>query len=492
MTTHRAGRGLSAPRIVFLVVAAAAPMAALVGLVPLQYALGNGAGAPGAFVIAGLVLLCFGVGYAAMARRITNTGGFYTFICRGLGRAPGVAAACVALIAYTAVGLQLAAGFGYFMQITFAQAGVSVPWEVFTALGVAASGFLSYRRVDLSAKVLGTLMACEIGVLLILDFAVLGHRGTGALPLTSFEPDTVFTSGLAVSLLVAFGSFIGFESAALYGEESRDPKRTIPVATYWALGVITVFYGITSWIGVGAVGADRVHSVAGKELGNYFFALDDQYVNSTMTSIMAVLLCTSIFASLLAIQNAASRYIYALGRERILPGWFGQAHTTHESPARATLVITALNAVVPGIFAVAGLDPYLNLATSMAGLGTIGIIVLQAAAAAAVIGFFRRHPDRHWWRTLLAPAIGLAGLVYAGVLVVGHFSLLTGTTSAIVNDLPWLVLAAAVLGLGYARWLKANKPAVYGALAADEHTSPTSESPYPESGPTLIAGSPTS
>ncbi|WP_416985996.1 hypothetical protein [Streptomyces sp. T028] len=200
MATPSGTRDLSASRIVFLVVAAAAPMAALVGVVPLQCALGNGAGAPGAFVIAGLVLLCFGVGYAAMARRITNTGGFYTFICRGLGRTPGVAAAFVALIAYSAVGLQLVGGFGYFMQITFAQVGVSVPWEVFTALGVAASGILSYRRIDLSAKVLGTLMVCEIGVLVILDFAVVGRRGTDALPLESFQPGTVFTAGLAVSL----------------------------------------------------------------------------------------------------------------------------------------------------------------------------------------------------------------------------------------------------------------------------------------------------
>ncbi|MDT7663594.1 MAG: hypothetical protein QOD04_3150, partial [Pseudonocardiales bacterium] len=64
----------------------------------------------------------------------------------------------------------------------------------------------------------------------------------------------------------------------------------------------------------------------------------------------------------------------------------------------------------------------------MAGLGTLGILVLQAAAAASVIGFFARRPDRHWWRTRLAPAIGLAGLVAATILVIRKFSVLTRTS----------------------------------------------------------------
>jgi len=72
--------GLTTPRIVFLVVAAAAPMAAMVGTVPLAFAIGDGAGTPAVFVFAGLTLLCFSVGYAAMSRRVVNTGAFYTYI----------------------------------------------------------------------------------------------------------------------------------------------------------------------------------------------------------------------------------------------------------------------------------------------------------------------------------------------------------------------------------------------------------------------------
>ena len=92
---------LSTGRVVFLVIAAAAPMAAMVGNVPLALVYGNGAGLPAAYLIAAVVLLCFSVGYAAMSRRVINTGAFYTYIAQGIGRPPAIGAGLLAVAAYT-------------------------------------------------------------------------------------------------------------------------------------------------------------------------------------------------------------------------------------------------------------------------------------------------------------------------------------------------------------------------------------------------------
>ena len=105
---------LAHTKIVFLVVAAAAPMASMVGIVPLAFVLGAGAATPAAFAICGLILICFSVGYAAMRGRTAESGGFYPYVARGLGRPPAVAAALVAVIAYNAVAVELVAGLGYF------------------------------------------------------------------------------------------------------------------------------------------------------------------------------------------------------------------------------------------------------------------------------------------------------------------------------------------------------------------------------------------
>jgi amino acid transporter len=463
---------LSTPKIVFLVVAAAAPMASMVGTVPLAFAIGNGAGFPAMFVFAGLTLLCFSVGYAAMSRRIVDTGGFYTYIGAGLGKRAAVGGGLVAVIAYNAATVGLAGAFAYFAQLAGQAFGLDLPWPVWAGVGLLAMGLLGYRAIDLSVRVLAVLMLAEVGILVLLDGAVIARHGFASFPGVSFSPGAVFGTAVGVSLMFAFISYIGFESAALYGEEARNPKKSVPRATYISVVLVSVFYALSSWVGVGAVGPDRLQAAAGEQQGMLFFNLSDDYLGTAITGIMQLLLVTSLFAGMLAMHGAANRYLFVLGRERVLPRFLGAARAKSGSPHKASLTQTAFCVLVVAIFAVAGADPYLGLSTTMIGLGTLGIIVIQAAAAVSVIGFFTRRSGRHWWRTFLAPGLGFAGLAVSAVLLVGNFSLLTGSTNPIVAQLPWVLLAAAVFGVGYATWLKARRPERYTTLAAGAERDP--------------------
>lgn len=462
---QRLRRTLSTPKIVFLVIAAAAPLAAMVGTVPLAFAIGDGPGVPAMFAFAGITLLCFSVGYAAMSRRIVNAGGFYTYIGCGLGRIPAVGGGLVAVVAYNTATVGLVGAFAYFAQLVAASHGWNIPWEWWGAGGILVMAVFGYRQIDISARVLSVLMVGEVAILAVLDAAILLRKHGSALPATSFSPHTVFAAGIGVSMMFAFISFIGFESAALYGEESRNPKRSIPLATYLSVIIIAVFYAFTSWSAVGAVGAGRVKNVANQQLGNLFFQLSGDYLDQTATTIMQVLLCTSLFAGMLALHNASNRYMFVLGRDRVLPRWLDAVHGKHGAPHRASLVQTGFTVVMVAAFAAAGLDPYVNLATAMLGVGTLGIVVLQASAALSVLGFFRRDPERHWWRTTLAPLLGVAGLATSAVLLVRNFPVLTGTSNVVVNSLPWLILACAVGGACYALWLRSARPRRYDGLA---------------------------
>jgi amino acid transporter len=205
--------------------------------------------------------------------------------------------------------------------------------------------------------------------------------------------------------------------------------------------------------------------VARHQLGNLFFKISDEFASPALTLVMQLLLVTSLFAAILALHNATNRYMFVLGRERVLPGWLGHVHSRHASPYRASMVQTAINILVIGTFAVAGLNPYTNLATSMIGLGTLGIVALQGATSLAVIGFFRNRSDRHWWRTFVAPGLGAVGLITGVILLVRNFSVLTGTHNVVVSALPWLLPAAVIGGVGYALWLRSSHPARYAGLA---------------------------
>jgi amino acid transporter len=464
-TTSTARGSLTTPKIVFMVIAAAAPLAAIIGTVPLMLARGNGAGVPGAFVLAGVTLMLFAIGYAGMARRVVNTGAFYTYVAHGLGRSVAVVAALFAVIAYNAQTVGIVGGFGFFTQL-----GLGVPWWLAALGAVAVVGVLGYRKVDLSARVLAVLMLLEILLLGLLDVGIVARLGTAAFPLHALAPGTVISAGLPIAVLFSFSCFIGFESAALYAEETADPTRTIPRATYAAVTVIGAFYALTAWAAVGAeqqAGIDRLRHESADQVGKLYFDLMTRYVGDWASALLSVMLLTSLLAAILATHNAAARYMFALGRERVLPQLLGGTHPRHLSPHRASLTQTVLSAVIVLLFAVAGLDPYIGLASSMIGLGTLGIVALQALAAFSVVAYFRREGGGHWFGSGIAPALGGIGLAGAVLLTAVNFRVLSNSGAWLLNALPVIYLLAAVVGVGYARWLRRTRREIYDAIAGD-------------------------
>jgi amino acid transporter len=434
---------LSTPRIVFLVIAAAAPLASMIGNLPIALARGNGVGTPGAFLIAGIILLCFAVGYAAMSRRIVNTGAFYTYITEGLGAAAGIGSAYTALIAYLAFTFGLAAFLGYFTALVLGQAGLHVPWPVYAAVGLVLVAVLGYRSIDLSSLILGALMVGEVLILALFDAAVIGAKQAAALPLAALAPQHVLTPGLGVSLMVAFTCFIGFESAALYGEEAQDPKRSIPIATYTAVISIAGFYLFTAWVTIGAILPGDVGARASAENGELMFNVFTRYGGDVLTDIMGLLVCLSLLASYLAIHNAAARYIFALGREWLLFPYFGEAHPKHGSPSRASLAVSVMTLIAILPFAVSGLDPFKAGVPVLIGFGSFGIIFLQAFAAIAILVFLRREGGVPLW-VMAATWFGMLGLVGATLFVGYYFRLLATNDSVLVAVLP-LVFPLIVL-----------------------------------------------
>ncbi len=454
----RLGRTLGAPKVVFMVVAAAAPLVAMAGTVPLSMGSGNGAGVPGAYLVAMLTLLCFSVGYAAMARSITGGGGFYGYLARGLGRPVAAGGSVLALTGYNGLVAALGGGIGYFLT---EEGGAPGPWWAWSLGAVVVMGALGYRNVDLSAKVLGVLMVCETGALLAFDIAVLAHEGLGAFEVTSFAPGTVLSGAPGVAFMFAFGSFVGYEAAALFSEETKDPVRTVPRATYAAVTVIGLFYTLTSWLMVGAVGADDARAVAHAKEGDLFFDLSEQQLGETAGALFGLLVITSIFASLLAGHQAAGRYVFALARDGLAPARLGAVHPRHGSPYASSLAQTGFTLVVIALFAAFGLDPYKTLVTVMSGLSTLGIVLLQALTSIACVAYFRRSGSGGVLGTLVVPVLGCLGLLFAAALILVNFKTLAHTDSAAINALPYAVLAAAVAVGCYALWLRKSDEARY-------------------------------
>jgi len=454
--------------IAFFVISAAAPLTAMAGGAPVAMLLGNGAGIPFAYVIVAVLLLIFAVGYTAMARHHTSTGAFYSYVARGLGQRAGGIAALIALLGYNAMQIGLYGLFGAaasgFME---AQFGVAWPWWSYVLIAGVIIGFLGYRQVDLSVKVLGVLVAAEFLIVVVLDLAVIikGGQGGGAgLSMSSFSMDSLMSGSLAIALLFNSASFIGFEATTIYSEEARDPKRTVPRATYAAVLTIGLFYTVTTWLMVNAQGADGlVDHIGGltPDPTAFLFEISGIYLGELPTTIMTVLFATSVFAALLAFHNAVARYFFALGREGLLPTPLGHTHKIHLSPHKGSVSQSVLALVVIVVFIVAGQDPVLALFTWLTQLGTLAILVLMALSSAAVTAFFARHKglDTNPWRTTVAPIIGTVALGSVSVYAASQFGVLIGSPdSPLAWALPSLIVVAALVGLALALRLRSTSP----------------------------------
>ena len=438
--------------IVFFVVAAAAPLAATLGASPVAFAV-LGVGAPGAYLLIGIVLFLFAIGYAAMSRYVTSSAGFAAYLEAAFGRVAGFVGAAVALLAYNCMLLGLYGLFGFLASAIAADLfGLELDWKVWTLLACAVVAAFGYLEINLSAKVLGVLMVGEVLILLIFDAAVIFQGGADGVTLEAFYPSNVFADGIGIAILFAAASFVGFEATAIYGEEAKDPERTVPRATYVAVLLIAIFYTLSTWAISLAYGGKPVQAAAAADPGGFVFAANTVFVGKLSTDVMNVLLITSTFAVLLAFHNTLSRYMFALARSGVLPAALGRTHARSQAPHRASLIGTVITLVVLAGFMLADADPFAQLYAWLVGVGTLGVVLIQAVTAVAVIVFFRRERRDQFrvWTCAVAPALGAAGLFGAAYLAIDNWDILTGATGGVPAQLPWLVAIAAVIGVIWA------------------------------------------
>ena len=437
-------------QIVFFVIAAAAPLTGMLGIIPVAIRLGNGAGVPGAFVAAGAILLIFSVGYAAMSRHVVNAGAFYAYLAQGLGSSLGVGGAFVAVVSYTAMQVGVYALFGFFATVILNPLlMLQVPWYVYSAVAIALVQFLGMRKLDLSGFVLGLFITLEMGILLALSVSIVLHGGgPQGFNLRPFSLHEVLSGHPGIAIMFALASFVGFEATAIYGEESRNPTRTVPLATYAAVSIIMVFFAFVTWAIISSYGVDHVVAAAFADPGNFWFAKSDAYLGRVGTGIMRALLLSSIFACLLAFHNTITRYLYALGREGLMWGFLAHVHPRFQSPYKASYVQTGC-AVLGLLGAVmSGADPLTVVFSWTSAFATIGIVGLQFLVSAAVIVFFRRNGlDRRVWNTVVAPVLGMVGLGYALYLLIVNLPALSGSEDGFVRSFPWIMLAVMVVGV---------------------------------------------
>lgn len=469
---------LSTIALVFLIIAAAAPLTVVAGGVPTNFVVSGLMGVPIGYLALGVVLLLFSVGYGKMSSSVRNTGAFFAYVAEGLGNRNGMAAAILALVSYNLMQIGLYGVFGFGLSSTLdSWFSINLPWWAAALLGWIAVAFLGVKNIDLSAKILGILVSLEFAVVLAVVLLALFNPPEG-ITTETIQPGQFLAPGAGVLLAFAIAAFMGFESAGIYSEESANPEKSVPRATYIAVTVISVFYAVSTWAFAQGIGPSNVFKAAEEHGPDLMFVWLNNFsvLGADIASFLFVL---SSFAALLAFHNAAARYFFALGRAGFFPKALGNTGA-NGAPRIGSLVQTTLALVVLVIFALAGIDselgdlfPILTLFTWLNMGAAIGLVFLLTITSVSVLTWINREQANYSiWVKWIAPVLSTIGLFAIFYLVLSNFGLMIGDTGPKQLEwlIPTLVISSGVIGFAYAELLRRQNPEAYQQLGKISYT----------------------
>jgi amino acid transporter len=390
-----------------------------------------------AFLGAVITIILTSYSFIEFSREFAHAGSVYVFNGISFGARMGFLSTWGLMLTYTAFTVASTAEVGLFFQTFLGLVGVSVHW-IFPALAAAALiWFLAHREVRLSTRT--TLVVEGVSVLLILALAVviLGRGGAHGLSLTPFQIPKAGFSAVALASVFGFLSFAGFEGAATLGEETGNPKRSIPRAILAAVLFTGTFYLVISYTQAVGFGLDDKGVAAFAGSTSPLVDLAKSYLGTTMAIVISLGATVSAFASALGTGLGASRLLFALGRDGFGPSALGRVHPTHASPfvAVATIMCIAIafdliliEQTGAAVFAYAGT------------VGVLSLLLVYLATQVAAIKLFRSIGR---WRgaqpVIPLLAIGLLGYaLYANVYPI---------PPAPYNYFPYGVLAWVLVGI---------------------------------------------
>ncbi|SMX84778.1 MULTISPECIES: APC family permease [unclassified Brevibacterium] len=473
-----ASLGLNSRRIgtlalVFMIIAASAPLTVVAGGVPSNFAVTGLLGIPLSFIVLGVVLVLFAIGYAAMSRHVHNAGAFFAYISKGLGKPVGMGAALTALVAYNSLQIGISGMFGFvFSSFLDSLFGLQVSWWICALVAWAIVGLMGISRVDFSAKVLGIIVGTEFLVVIVFDIIGFAHSPEGVTA-DGMLPDQLFAPGVGAALAFSIAAFMGFESGAIYNEEVKDPKRTAGRATIIAVSVIAVFYAFSAWAMTVAEGASNVVGRSQEFGPDLMFVFLGEHAPVWFVDLANLLFLTSLLAALVAFHNIVARYFFALGRDRVLPAFLAATSRRSGAPVAGSLAQSGLGLIVILVFAIVGagsqdpLFPVVTLFTWLTNMGAFGLVLLMALTALAVVGYLRSHSlEYSLWTRAIAPGLSAIGLIALFVSIVINFNVLIGLegTSVLSWLLPAIVIVPGIIGTIWAIVLRSRRPQLYAGI----------------------------
>ena len=384
------------------------------------------------FVVILTTIGILGIGYcvAEFAKRYSGSGTVYEFIAHSLGKKPAVfTAGAYHFAALTLGGPGIGIIVGIQAHLFFdAHLGIDLPWWVWGLFFSAVIMVVNIFGVQVSVRTQLSIIGLSLIPFIILIVAVLADGGPNGISFDSFNPSNVATGGSVFKgLLFGILMFVGFELAAALGEETADPKRSIPIAVLSTILIVAAFYLITQFVGV-------IGSGGPENIPFDFSALGEVYVGRWLAVLIELAVLLDIVAVGIGFQAAVSRGLFTLARDGLLPRPLATTNRRNV-PQNAQITIFVVTTVVIFI--------------SLAKYGTGALLDPDGNVI---------FPEEVFWAFLIASTVGafIICIIYA-ILCVAALKMFAESKHVVGIVAGLIGLTIAVLGVA-AQFIEGTAP----------------------------------
>ncbi|CAM5255659.1 APC family permease [Streptomyces sp. NPDC005930] len=390
------------------------------------------------YVVATVAMAFTAFSYAQMVRVVPQAGSVFAYARAGLGDGAGFVAGWMAMLDY----ILIPAVAYLFSGIAMEALVPEVSRWVWTAIAVVVTTLLNLWGVRTAARVGFLVLAMEIVVLLVFvatAIVVLAQDGAERdwlSPLSGDGTQGAFAlSAVVGAVSVAVLSYLGFDAIATFAEEVTGGSAKVARALLFCLALAGVLFVAQTYLVALLEPVSSARLAAEPELqGSAFYDAVDASVGTWLHDLVAVSKAIGAAFAALAGQAAAGRLLFAMGRDRRLPGVLAR---TDAGVPRVALLVSAVITMAAAVWA-ARRDDGLDHLVSVVDVGALTAFTLLHAS---VVGWFavrRRGGPVSWWRHLLVPVLGAAITVAVIVEASG--------TAQVVGAV-WLVVGLLVLAV---------------------------------------------
>jgi amino acid transporter len=445
---------LNFPEVLAQAVALISPTMTAALIIPVMYS-NTGDWSWMSYALGTIMLLFVAYNLNQFASRSTGAGSMYAYICRGLGVSAGAVGGWSLIWAYLGISVAGATGFSIFADTLLGMIGLHVPPIALFAVCVATSWYCAWKNVQLSAILMLFFEGISVALILVLCALVLSQHHF-AVDKAQFDVGTLPWSSVGLGVVVAIFSLVGFECATAFGDEAKNPLKTIPNAVMLSLVLSGAFFVFVTYVMVLGV---RGYATPLDKLDTPLNTLAELAHVTPLSIPLSLGAMVSFFALNLSCLNAGARVIYAMGRHGIFHEATADSHETNETPHVAVTVMAIISFALPTIAALFAFKPLdiFNYAGTLAAFGFITPYFLITVAAPV---YLKRLNEQRPIDLVMCVASVLLLLIPAVGSVIP-------IPDPPVNYFPYAYLAYLLIGIAWVLAFRARKPAAIGEIHQD-------------------------